>query len=793
MQDFPTFVPEESSRGDRAANRLAREISPYLLQHAHNPVDWYPWGEEALAKARSEDKPIFLSIGYSSCHWCHVMERESFENDEIAAVLNRHFVPIKVDREERPDIDDVYMTATQVISGRGGWPNSVFLLPDGRPFYAGTYFPPSDRRGMPGFMTVLAQLASLYRDRRPALMKQAEEIERAMRSSAKTVAAGESGMDPGLIHAAIESLAVTFDSRFGGFGPAPKFPPHGALRFLLHEWAHRGEGEESAMAMTTLDRMAFGGIHDHLAGGFARYSTDETWLVPHFEKMLYDNAQLLRNYAKAFALSRRPEYRRAAEGIVAWLRAEMTDADGAFFSALDADSEGVEGKYYVFARKEILDCLGPDGEDFCEVYGIAEAGNFVDSVTGVTEETNILHREISFEEIASGLGEEPAAFSARMGKCLDSLLARRRKRIGPGLDDKIQASWTALMIGALASASSDLGDAAMLSDAVRAAEFVLGRMKVNGRLMHAYREGVVRGNGFLDDHAFMAEACLDLFEATREAGWLDKAIGLVREIQAQFLDDASGACYFTAHDHEQLLLRNRDAFDKAEPSGNGVLAIVLARLAGITGEDGYRRAAERVIGAFSGLIARAPTAGMSLVLAAAMLRDLKERRIEAEVAPVSGASGGVERARAAKFPIAVEVSPATFTLVAGETVLATIAVRIDDGWHINSNRPGMEYMRPLIVTLEKPGGDGDEIEGVTLVDVVYPQGEKLRPGFGSGELSVYRGGIEITAKVAVSSSERKREHDAAIVLSFQACDDTRCLARDEVAVPVVVRVEKGSF
>ncbi|MEK7765160.1 MAG: thioredoxin domain-containing protein, partial [bacterium] len=492
----------------RHTNRLAKEKSPYLLQHAHNPVDWYPWGPEALAKAQREDKPIFLSIGYSTCHWCHVMEKESFENEDIARVMNEHFVSIKVDREERPDLDHLYMTAVMAMTGQGGWPMSTFLTPDGRPFYGGTYFPPDDRYGRPGFKRVLLTLADAWKNKRDDLLATAGELTRILHDvSRSTTTGGGAALDASTLKTAFESLQDSFDERDGGFGGAPKFPRPHALTFLLRYHARAGEASALKMAEVTLDRMAGGGIHDQIGGGFHRYSTDEKWLVPHFEKMLYDQALLARAYLEAHQVTRTrrgglqaaQEYARVARRIFEYVMRDLTDSAGGFYSAEDADSEGVEGKFYVWTPAELERTLGPvDGKRAAKFFGVTQAGNFEHG-------WSILH----LPKPVTGLDR------AWLDGVSRKLLEARSTRIRPHRDDKVLASWNGLMISALAYGAQVLDDPRYSAAAAKAAEFVLTKMRrPDGRLLRRYRAGEAAVPGFLDDYAFMALGLLDLYEAT---------------------------------------------------------------------------------------------------------------------------------------------------------------------------------------------------------------------------------------------------------------------------------------
>ncbi len=550
-----------------STNRLLHSASPYLLQHAHNPVDWYPWCDEARNRARTEDKPIFLSIGYSACHWCHVMAHESFEDEAIAAVLNQHFISIKVDREERPDLDAIYMLATQRMTGRGGWPNSVWLLPDGRPWYAGTYFPPVDRPGRTGFRSLLLQLVTIWDTRRPDVNEQAEILTNSIRQQAEATATPIAAADPQtLIGHAIAHLQDTFDARHGGFGEAPKFPPHAALALLLEEHQLTPSSTLHTLLTGTLDALQRGGIHDHLGGGFHRYATDASWLVPHFEKMLYDNAQLARSFTDAWHQFGEPTYRATAEDTLDWVLREMTDPAGGFHSALDADSDGEEGKFYTWTHAEIGHALGPEvGDQFCQLYHIHPRGNFHHESSGRLTGLNIPHLD-STETPADTLSD-----SRRQ------LLNIRAQRIWPGRDDKIITSWNGLMIGALAHAGQLLTRPDYIAAASRAAGFLHGLTGEQGDLPRAWRKGTRSGPGFLEDYAALANALFDLHAASGEACWLDQALSLTRKMTDKFYDHPSGVFLSTTAEHGPQLAALIDVFDDATPSANGLALRALRR------------------------------------------------------------------------------------------------------------------------------------------------------------------------------------------------------------------------
>lgn len=566
-------------------NRLAEETSPYLLQHAHNPVDWYPWGEEALARARKEDKPILLSIGYSACHWCHVMERESFENEGIAAQMNAGFVCIKVDREERPDLDDIYMAATVTTTGQGGWPMTVFLTPDQKPFFAGTYFPPEDNQGRPGFSTLLQHFTQMWKDQRPALLEGAEKITarlKRMSQGAKTV--GQ--LEPNLVELAADDLAERFDKRFGGFGPAPKFPPAASLQLLLRTRDPRA----LEMAQKTLDGMAGGGLYDQIGGGFARYSTDERWLVPHFEKMLYDNALLVPAYLEAFQATGDALYERIARETLDYVLREMTSPEGGFYSSTDADSEGEEGKFFVWTPQQIEAVLGQErGEKFCAFYDITAAGNWEGKSIPNTA--------------------DPRAFTDEVKKAREEVYAARQKRVAPGRDEKILTAWNGMMIAAFAAGHRVLGEPRYLEAAVKAAEFLWkSHRKPDGRLLRTSRDGKAHLDAYLEDYAWLGEGLLEAYEAGGPDELLTRAKELGERIRAEFADPEGGAFYDTGTSHEELLVRHRSGTDGATPAGNAVAAGLLARLSYHFDQKEWREQALGALSAFSHDMRRMPSA-----------------------------------------------------------------------------------------------------------------------------------------------------------------------------------------
>ncbi len=774
--------PASSSRNE---NRLAREKSPYLLQHARNPVDWHPWGEEAFERARREDLPVFLSIGYSSCHWCHVMERESFENEPIARFVNERFVPVKVDREERPDVDEIYMAAVQLTTGSGGWPMSVFLTPDGKPFFAGTYFPPETRHGRIGFLSLLERLSDAWRERRPDVLASAERISEAVREHLSgDFRPARVPLSRALVERAAASAAERFDEAHGGFGSAPKFPPHGTLSLLLHEAKARGDAEALRVATRTLDAIRRGGIHDHVGGGFHRYSTDARWLVPHFEKMLYDNAQLARAFVDAFAATGEPAFRSAAEGIFSWVRREMTGEHGAFLSALDADSEGEEGRYYVFTRDEIASLLGPEaGGRFARAYAAEEGGNWRDEATGRAAGTNILHLARPIEETARSLGADEKTLEEELSRGRERLLEARRKRVPPLLDDKVVVAWNGLMIGALAHAARVLEDPILAAEAERAARFVLSRVRrEDGRLLHTYRDGEAKILAYLDDHAFLANGLVDLADATGDAGFLAEARRLADTLLERFHDGERGGFFFAPDDHEDLLARSKDPFDEAVPSGNGGAALLLVRLFEKTGEPRYCDAAARSFDWQLPLLASAPRAVETSLLALALWFDGKGAAARPSFRPGSarppsdrGQFAAGAAADSASGSVRVEASADKTTVGRGGEVNVELRLLIRDGHHVQSEKPADESLVATRLTL----GEGGAFR---LVGVEYP-----------ADSPVYEGEALIRARVVPLDEAPPGPARLALRLRIQSCDDRSCEAPEELslALPLVLEAEGG--
>ncbi|HEU5228262.1 MAG TPA: thioredoxin domain-containing protein [Ktedonobacteraceae bacterium] len=602
-------------------NRLIDETSPYLLQHAHNPVDWYPWGQEAFEKARQEDKPVLLSIGYSACHWCHVMERESFENEGIAQIMNEHFVPIKVDREERPDIDSIYMQAVQAITQQGGWPMTMFLMPDGRPFYGGTYFPPQDRQygqqTMPGFPRVLLSIVHAYKQQRQEVEEQATQIAEYLQQSSKAPlrarGVGQQGaITLDLLSTASQGIMDDFDARHGGFGGAPKFPNAMALEFLLRVHLHRLKGEihfgrkkgaptELKIVESSLQHMANGGIYDQLGGGFHRYSVDAQWLVPHFEKMLYDNALLSRLYMHGYLVTGNPSYSRIVEETLNYVVREMTAPEGGFYSTQDADSEGKEGKFFLWSAEEIEQALPTaDAANFMLYYGVTRQGNF--------EGENILYVPQDAQKVADEAQISLEELQASLAHSREILFKRREQRVKPERDEKILTAWNGLMLRSFAEAARYLSRPDYLQIALNNADFLLGKLRKDGRLLRTYKDGRARLNGYLEDYVFLADGLLALYEASFDPRWFAEARALMDRAVQLFADEQNGGFFDTGSDHEELVSRPKDIMDNAIPSGNSVAVDVLLRLAALSGEQAYRQRADDYLRSIGDIMVEHPLA-----------------------------------------------------------------------------------------------------------------------------------------------------------------------------------------
>jgi uncharacterized protein YyaL (SSP411 family) len=648
----PVYCADEQESGRPApaqhANRLIREKSPYLLQHAHNPVDWYPWGDEAFRKAKDEDKPILLSIGYSTCHWCHVMEEESFSDPLVAEMMNMTFVSIKVDREERPDIDSVYMTAAQLMSGRGGWPLTILMTPEKKPFFAATYIPKEDRFDRTGLLSLIPSVARAWRERRDAIDGSAEQIAVAIQNA--VTPAGGKTLDHDALANGYNSLAARFDAQRGGFLPAPKFPRAHQYLFLLRYWKRTGDATALEIVERTLQMMPRGGIYDHLGFGFHRYSTDPNWLVPHFEKMLYDQALLALAYVETYQATGKPEYRRIAEEIFTYVLRDMRDPRGGFYSAEDADSEGKEGKFYVWTEEEIRAILGADADLFAAAYGIQKDGNYKDPVGEPTGRANIIHLVRTAEQLAAERDLPADTVRQQLERARQKLFAAREKRIHPLKDDKVLTDWNGLMIAALAAAAQAF-DAPQYEAAAReAADFILRTLRTkDGRLLHRYRAGDAAIAGHLDDYAFTIWGLLNLYETSFDLRYLEAAIDLERQSVALFWDDQAGGFFLTAKDAETLLARPKEIYDGATPSGNSVQFLNLLRIARITADTELESRADKLVRAVSGDVLRSPASSPHLLSGAAFALGPSFEVVLAAANPASEDTQAMRRALYSRF------------------------------------------------------------------------------------------------------------------------------------------------
>ncbi len=735
------------------ANRLARESSPYLLLHKDNPVDWYPWGEEAFTRARLEDKPIFLSVGYSTCYWCHVMERESFSDPEIARQLNEGFVCIKLDREERPDVDEIYMGATQLITRSGGWPNSLFLTPELKPFFAGTYFPPQDAHGRPGFPRVLSSLRQAWLFRRPELLQQADIVAQAMEQQLAPRGLRASLPGPELAASAQTALASRFDPRWGGFGNAPKFPSPANLFFLLERAALDQDAGE--MLVFTLDAMARGGLMDQLAGGFHRYSTDEAWLVPHFEKMLYDNAALGRLYAEAAPLAPEAGFERIARFTLDFVLRELTGDAFGFLSAIDAETGGHEGAYYTWTAAELDRALpGKDGELFRAVHGMAGDPTF-------EADRYVVFLPAPYADQAEAAGISTAELMQTVEVQRRALLAVRNERERPLVDDKVLADWNGLMIGALARAGALLREPRYTAAAGRAARFLLEKLvdEPTGTLLHVWRDGQARVPALLDDYAFLVEGLLELHAATGEVLWLDQAVRLGEE-QERRLADAEGGGYYAAGADPRLLVRAKPAYDGAVASGNGVAAQNAVELARRTGDPVHRERATAALEAFAGAMGEAPLGHVTLIRALERLRALPELPARASAAAAAADTKPAETPGEALEAEAYEAVAIDARLGSSEDddwKPFKVELEVRKGWHVNAN-PAAPGLVPVTVK-----GVVGSVRGVR-----YPAGAPWDGG--GGAVPVYTGRVVIEGEI-----ERKSGGAAGVEVTYQACDDQRCL------------------
>jgi uncharacterized protein YyaL (SSP411 family) len=772
----------------RHANRLARETSPYLLLHAHNPVDWYAWSPEVFERAKREGKPIFLSIGYSSCHWCHVMERLVFENEEIARVMNANFINVKVDREERPDVDDVYMTAYLVYAqaagsgDSGGWPLSMFLTPDGKPFAGGTYFPPQDRAGQMGFTTVLSRVNNAWQADRASVQKSADAIcDEVRRLTRAGFNPAPIKLDRGLVTATVKSLVESRDSEFGGidFDPhepnAPKFPEPAKLALLEFGARYSNDQQADGVVTNTLDHIAAGGIVDHLAGGFHRYSTDRRWHVPHFEKMLCDQAQLAELFADVYHRTGKREYRRVAEQAFTFVLREMADPAGGFISSLDAQTDGVEGVYYVWTPAEVDAVLGArDGSLFRRAFGLDDPKEF--------EPGFVLRRTASVETLGHDLHVTPEEVEARLNDARARLLLKRQTRRPVARDDKVLAAWNGLMIGALARGSQNLGNDAYLHAAEKAANFVLDRMRSpKGELLRTYRAGQAKIPGYLEDYAYLSEGLLALFAATHEPRWQQAARSLTDEQIRLFWDEQSKGFYFTSKDHEALIARTRNAFDAALPSANAVSVRNLIRLASLSGDAHYRELARQTLEAFAPSLAKAPRSLPVMALALEEYLDNPDFRAShtRSRADANLEETAVLQASGEDAPTTNSVPASRNTVVTAKAFLSVdklppggtcrfvVYVSIKDGWHINTNQIAEDWQIPTELTVASK-------QGVTVAKLSYSPGKLTQlPGM-EKPLTVYEKSAEIRGVLVVPAESAGQADNLQFQLKYQACNARGC-------------------
>jgi hypothetical protein len=792
----PILVGHRAPRAAGARpSHLLGQTSPYLLQHVDNPVDWYPWGEEAMRKAKTEDRPIFLSIGYSACHWCHVMEREAFSDAEIARILNERFVSIKVDREERPDLDAIYMNAVLAMTGRGGWPMTLFLTPDRKPFFGGTYYPKED------FKRLIRSIADGWKRERQEVQTSADTIAGLLadlQRASEEAPGATSASDP--LDGAVAAWKGSYDAQNGGFGKAPKFPPHGALLVLLEAYRTRGDARALDMVERTLDAMARGGIYDQVGGGFHRYSTDAQWLLPHFEKMLYDNALLVPVYLDAWQASGREDFRKVAEETLAWVAREMTDPAGGFYATLDADSEGEEGRYYFWTGAELEKVVGPeDGPLVADYFGARAGGNFQAGRT-------ILHVPVAPAEFAARRGLGEAELAGTIGRARAKLLRARQHRTAPHRDDKVLAGWNGLMISAYARAYEQTGSEAYRQAAERAARFVLQNLRKDGTLRVSWRRGRVGPPGFLDDHAFLARGLLDLSDATSSVAWRDEA-ALVARSAVRFLDRERGGYYFSAEGQDDLIVRPKSLTDDALPSGNAVMAESLLRLSRALGDRDLRAEAIRTLDLAAPALASSPTSSPYMMLAA-RLRDAggaggvlpaavksspaATRTGETRAQVAAGAAPGKKGDRVVPGTVLGRASPqrvVTTDLTApdrpvrpGQALTLSIRLDIQEGWHVNSNTPNLEYLIPTKIEFPDSGS-------VRVDQVVYPEARLVRLKFADTKLSVYEGANTIRATIRPPRESKPGERTVRARLTYQSCSDATCLAPETIEFLVPLRVE----
>ena len=754
-------------------NRLAKERSPYLRQHKHNPVDWYPWGKEALERAKREDKPIFLSVGYAACHWCHVMEHESFEDAETARLLNAAFVCIKVDREERPDLDRVYMTAVQVSSrGRGGWPMTVIMTPDTKPFFARTYLPKEQ------LQQVTRQIQKIWKEDRKQLVGYADAL---TESIAQSVGRGEvpetDDSDVEIFRTLEHSLANSFDRRYGGYGGRPKFPPHAELLYHLRGDGSRADVDQKNQIYTTLDAMAHGGIHDQVGGGFHRYSTDEHWLLPHFEKMLYDNALLAQAYARAYAHTKKARYRRVVERLFGWLEREMVRPTGGYAASLDADTEGEEGVTYTWTLEHLRAALPTDDAAFLEKrFGVLARGNFADEATGGHSGHNILHLIRPLGDVAKEGSAKPEGLVAKADALLDRLLAVRNKRAQPGLDDKVITGWNGLLVSAFARAGADLAEPDYLARGRRLAAYLLeASRRDDGTLLRFPRDSGPEIPAFCEDYVHLIDGLLDLADVTGESKWSDAARDLTARLNAEFQDAEAGGFFATSTvQHEALIARAKETFDSPIPSDNGTAARVNLRLHGLTEDGAYLRAADRTLAAFRPHMAnsRMNTGVVALIDALRLRGEMAEAAGEAPLRGDTHARKGVAE---------VDVFLARAEAALGSRVAILVRVRVEAGWHVNAHEPSSKDLVSTQLTAASTAP-------AVLRDVRYPKAVSRRLGpLTEAPVDLYEGRFDIRAVLEVPSDVPLGPRKIPLTLRLQPCDERSCLEAVELELVLHLR------
>ena len=791
----PAIADDPRPRKEGAANRLAKETSPYLRLHAHNPVDWYPWGPEAFAKAKAENKPIFLSVGYSACYWCHVMERETFANPEIAKLLNARFVSIKVDREERPDVDQIYMAALQVF-GNGGWPMSMFLTPEGLPFFGGTYFPPADREGAEGFPGLLNRVGDAWRDQRKEIERDATRLaEMVKRSLAGTAARRPFPLTRLFARGGVDALTEQFDADYGGFGfnpenpRRPKFPEPSNLIFLIDQ--HRRSGAKLLlekekppgdlpgpleMAIETLDHMARGGIRDQLAGGYHRYATSRYWIVPHFEKMLYDNAQLASTHLMAFEVTGDPRWRAEAESTFAFIERSMTAPEGAFYSSIDAETRGEEGEYYVWTREQVAEVLGdgPDADAFLQVYGLKRDPNF-------EKNRYVLLEPRSRAEQSSSLKTTPEALESKLAPLRARMLAARDRRAAPLRDDKILTAWNGLMIAAYSDGFRVLKNDHYRAVAVKAADFLWKHLRTpEGRLLRTFNDGRAKLPAYLEDYAFLAHGLLRLHAANGDPVRLQQARELTDKMIEGFLDKKAGGFFFTAGDHESLIARPKDPLDNVLPSGNSVAVRNLVTLAKATGEERYLDVAGQTLEAFSATLMQSPASAPLMLVGLGEYLDAR---------PGPDGTSAVDRGSklldsSSQVSATGRLTETKAPIAPGSELSVTIDIKIAQGWHIYANPSGLDEIAPTKLTLEIDAGSATMLESVQ-----YPDGiAKLLASTGKSKVTVLENNVEIKATIKLDPKLKPGSHALMFNLHCQACNDKSCLSPARLAVKVPIEV-----